>query len=231
MKRLMVAGALGLALACLPVLAQAAPAFVTRSANLRAGPDTGYPVVAALQPGVQVELFGCIQGWSWCDVAVSGYRGWIYGAYLQSAYQTQQVPVINYGSQLGIPLVVFSFGSYWDNYYRGQSWYGDRQRYEHYQPRYLGRGPGPVYRQPSYNQPSRGGYNNNQPRPYNPPRNQGNGNPQHNNNPPRNNPQPGGQRPPQQQFHNNPGGGKPQPGAVHGAQPSHARGQPGQGPR
>ncbi len=237
MKRLMAAGALGFALACLPVLAQAASVFVTRGVNLRAGPDSGYPVVAALQPGVQVDLVGCVQGWSWCDVSVNGYRGWVYGEYIQSPYQTQQVPVMSYGGQLGVPVVVFSFTTYWNNYYRGQSWYGDRARYEHYQPRYLG--PGPVYRRDDhddYNQPRR----DNAPG-QNLPRNQGNGNQPHNDNPRRNDSQsnypehgqgqPNTQRSPQQPFHNNPGGGKLQPEAFHGAEQSHVRGQPALGRR
>lgn len=146
MRRMTVVGGVALALAGLPAIAQAAPAFITQPVNMRAGPDAGYPVVAVLQPGVQVNLSGCIDGWSWCDVNVNGYRGWVYGSYLQLPYQNRQVPIIGFGGQVGVPIITFSFGSYWDNHYRGQPWYNDRDRYLGYQPRYQqnypGRGPG-----------------------------------------------------------------------------------------
>lgn len=50
-------------------------------------------------------MIGCVEGWQWCDVTVGPNRG---------------------GPTLGIPLIAFAIGPYWDNYYRGRPWYGNR---------------------------------------------------------------------------------------------------------
>jgi uncharacterized protein YraI len=55
-------------------LAAAAPAAVERSANVRAGPGTGYRVVATLPRGTIVDAGPCD---SWCRVAWSGGEGYM----------------------------------------------------------------------------------------------------------------------------------------------------------
>ena len=60
--------------------ADAAPGYVTDGVNLRAGPGIDYPLLAPLPPGTPAEIFGCLDGWTWCDIAVNGpdgaLRGW-----------------------------------------------------------------------------------------------------------------------------------------------------------
>ncbi len=51
------------------VAAHAQEAFTRRTVNVRAGPDTSYPTVAPLGAGASVEVMGCLDDWSWCDVA------------------------------------------------------------------------------------------------------------------------------------------------------------------
>ena len=126
MKRTL--GAILLAAAfAIPGIAQAATAIATTNVNLRAGPDTGYPVVFVVSSGEQVEVFGCLETADWCDVVVDGSRGWIaasYLAYLENGRQYDYAP-----RRVGAPVVTFAFGSYWDDHYRGRGFYRERDRY------------------------------------------------------------------------------------------------------
>ena len=136
MKRILVASMLGCS-----ILAAASPAFagqgyLVANATLRAGPDVAYPSVAGLRAGTPVGIEGCVDGWSWCDVTTGNDRGWVSANYLQEEYQGQRVLVPQYGVQIGIPIVSFVFGSYWDNYYSGRSWYHNRDHWSHVQPHY-----------------------------------------------------------------------------------------------
>lgn len=56
-------------------LAAAAPAALERSANVRAGPGTNYPVIATLPAGSVVDVEGCPG--SWCQVATSAGQGFV----------------------------------------------------------------------------------------------------------------------------------------------------------
>ena len=112
-----------------PVFAHAADGFATANVNLRAGPDTSYPLIATIPVGTQLAIQGCTDGWEWCDVVAFGNRGWIAGNYLQYNYQNQRVLVPAYGAQIGIPIVSFVIGSYWDSYYRKRPFYRDRSRW------------------------------------------------------------------------------------------------------
>lgn len=126
-----------------PVCAFAAEGYVVDNVNLRAGPDASYPLVDQLQTGTQVDVQGCTNGWEWCDVINEGdgSRGWIAGNYIQYQYQDQQVLLPEYGAQIGIPIVAFSIGTYWDHYYRSRPFYGDRGNW--YNRPYVSRPPPP----------------------------------------------------------------------------------------
>lgn len=114
--------------------AQSAPAFTNAPAIIRAGPSQDYPAVAQLQGGTPLQVMGCVQGYTWCDVSLPGLRGWVYGGRLNYAYQGNPVPLMSYGPQIGLPIIGFSFGSYWGDHYRAQPWYGQRDRWEHIAP-------------------------------------------------------------------------------------------------
>ncbi|WP_454902014.1 SH3 domain-containing protein [Variovorax gossypii] len=112
----------------LPLSAAAQQAFTRGAVNLRAGPSGDYPLVARLAPGQPLEVVGCTSGYGWCDVVLpDGGRGWVWARNLDYAYQDQRVPLATYGAVIGVPIIGFAIGSYWGNYYRDRSWYGDRR--------------------------------------------------------------------------------------------------------
>ncbi|WP_243429521.1 SH3 domain-containing protein [Acetobacter sacchari] len=120
-------------LATLPAAINAAhaqtPAFIPDGSYLYSGPDPSYPLVGSLQPGTQVATFGCLSGWGWCDVAVGPLRGWVPGQNIQLPYQGGMGSPMTYGAMMGLPLISFAFGSYWNNHYRSQPWFSDRDRW------------------------------------------------------------------------------------------------------
>ena len=114
-----------------PLAAAAQEARTSQWANLRAGPQQDYPLVARLGPGTPLLVQGCTSGYGWCDViAPDDLRGWVYAGNLVYPYQNAQVPVIGYGALIGLPIVTFFIGNYWGDHYRHRPWYGNRGRWE-----------------------------------------------------------------------------------------------------
>ncbi|MDQ2081089.1 SH3 domain-containing protein [Xanthobacteraceae bacterium Astr-EGSB] len=117
--------------AAFPSAAKAADAYSTADLNVRAGPDTGFPIVTTIPDGSGVDLHGCVRGYEWCDVSWRGRRGWVYAEYLVYPYRDGRVPVIEYGGRIDLPVVTFVFGNYWHSHYRGEPWYDARERWRH----------------------------------------------------------------------------------------------------
>lgn len=113
-----------------PGVASAANAFATGNVNLRAGPSTKYPVVITVAVNAPVNLHGCLSGYTWCDVSYGGTRGWVSGKYLETVYQEERVLVPAYAAQVSVPVISFSFGTYWENNHRGRDFYRDRDRFD-----------------------------------------------------------------------------------------------------
>ncbi|MBI0534292.1 hypothetical protein D9599_01720 [Roseomonas sp. KE2513] len=109
--------------------ANAAPGFAAAPVELRAGPGMEYPPVTFLPGNAPVEIFGCLQGYVWCDVAYGPARGWLPAGYLGYLYENRPLPLPEYGPRFGVPIVGFRFGDYWDRNYRGQPWYAERDRW------------------------------------------------------------------------------------------------------
>jgi uncharacterized protein YraI len=118
----------------LALAASAQTAYTTQDVNVHAGPSKDYPLVAWLRPGTQVAVAGCLSTWTWCDVVVGPNRGWVYARYLAYPYQNQNVPIISGGASLGLPIVTFSIVPYWNSYYRGRPWYGNRPHWQYRPP-------------------------------------------------------------------------------------------------
>lgn len=111
--------------------------YMLRRSAMRAGPDRDYPLVRMIPNGRSVNVFGCLNDWSWCDISYRGDRGWVEGRRLGADYHGQRRPYSSAGVYLGIGVLTFVIGDYWDNYYRTRPFYGQRPQWErHYQEHY-----------------------------------------------------------------------------------------------
>lgn len=142
----------------LPAAAQAAEGFATANVNMRSGPSTRYPAVTVIPVGTPVEIHGCLADTPWCDVSFYNGRGWVAGRYVQAQYQQRRVYVEpDYYGTLGIPLVTFEIGNYWDRYYRNRDFYRERDYYrrdrdrDRYNPDRRPRRDYNTYERPRYN--------------------------------------------------------------------------------
>ncbi len=124
LKPLLSIAALAVATVAAPAVASAAPAQVTANVNLRTGPGTNYYPILVLPAGAPVELYGCLQGYTWCDVSYGRERGWVSSRYLSTFYSGQAYRPRPYAS---VPFLTFNFG-YWDNHYAKRPWYQNRPR-------------------------------------------------------------------------------------------------------
>ena len=112
-----------------PSIAAAQDAIVTTDLNMRAGPSTSFPVVDVIPASAPVDVHGCLTGYSWCDVSSQGNRGWVSASYSSYAAGGGYVPLFDYTSEIEIPIITYSVEPYWDTYYRGRPWYGQRARW------------------------------------------------------------------------------------------------------
>lgn len=166
MKRLMLGVLLLLFGVPFSALAQQ-DAYTTARVNLRTGPDAGYPRIVTLPAGERVDIYGCINDWSWCDVRWNRERGWVSAGLLDYSYQNQRYGIYDYGPQLGLPILTFVIGNYWGSHYRNRPWYRERTRWTNYRPVYRPRPPRP--RPPQILPPRPGGPSIQPPRPPRPP--------------------------------------------------------------
>lgn len=127
MKRVMYS--LAALVLCAPLAAQAVEGWVVDDISLQAGPDPAYPSITELSAGTPVSIQACIDGWTWCDVIAGADRGWVPGTFLEEDYGGQRVVVIDYGPRIGIPIVGFSLGVYWDQHYHNRPFYAQRQQW------------------------------------------------------------------------------------------------------
>ena len=113
---------LAAAMLFLPVAAHAQPAYTAGTVSLHAGPAADYPVVAVVQGGLSVSVHGCTPDYRWCDVVAGGYRGWLHARDIDYFYQGARVPLIDYGAVVGIGVVTFIIGNYWQQHYTARHW-------------------------------------------------------------------------------------------------------------
>ncbi|MEO8741954.1 MAG: SH3 domain-containing protein, partial [Lysobacteraceae bacterium] len=69
--------------------AMAGEAYVAADTSLLAGPDQQYPSIVELPAGVPVQVQGCVDGWTWCDVIAGGDRGWVPGTFLVEDFENR----------------------------------------------------------------------------------------------------------------------------------------------
>ena len=114
----------------------ATEAYTTASTWLRAGPDTSFISIERVPRDTLVDVYGCTNGYGWCDVDVDGERGWLPSSRLQFVYNGRRGPASVLAPLLGLMILQFSFRDYWDNHYQARPWYNEhnRQRWQNWQP-------------------------------------------------------------------------------------------------
>jgi len=112
-----------------PSLASALSAVTTEPTNLRAGPAFDFPVVDRIPDDARVTVHGCVRAYRWCDISWRDARGWVPGVELAYLDGGRRVTIVEYGPRVRLPIIAFSFDTYWDRYYRGRPFYSERTRW------------------------------------------------------------------------------------------------------
>jgi uncharacterized protein YraI len=89
----------------LPAVAAAQTAVVTTDLNMREGPGPNYAVITAMPQGEAVEIEGCLETMSWCQVSWDGETGWAYADYLAMELEGSRMVVREARPRVAIPIV------------------------------------------------------------------------------------------------------------------------------
>ncbi len=122
---------LGGALMLFSISALADNAVTTDVVSVRAGPDSSYPEVAQLDADTPIQVMGCLDDWSWCDVGFADNRGWLYAPDITYQYEGGYVPFYTYAPAFGLPVVAFSIDTYWGQHYHDRPWFAQRDEWVH----------------------------------------------------------------------------------------------------
>lgn len=109
--------------------ANALPGYATPRLEIKAGPGDGYPTVGFARYDTRLEINGCLRNWTWCDVTTQRARGWVKGHDIQAESRGRR---IEYGAPWNVPRFEFNFNSYWNDHYRGEQFYRERDRWQRY---------------------------------------------------------------------------------------------------
>lgn len=113
----------------LPAAAQARTAVTVERVHLRSGPGRQYPAVRVLPAGLEVQVQGCLSGFTWCDVIADADRGWVHGQRLQFDVDGRNLRAPEAGALLGLTILGFALGHYWADHYVDRPWYPQRYRW------------------------------------------------------------------------------------------------------
>lgn len=99
-------------LAAAATLAIASPAFaVTGTANadlpLRSGPGPMHNIIGTVDRNATLEVEGCVEAGTWCQVNSKGQRGWVWGANVTAQQAGQTVIVTQQRQALQVPVVTY----------------------------------------------------------------------------------------------------------------------------
>lgn len=108
LRRLLWAG-LALAAAQIPSIAAAVEGYTTAAVRLREGPSTDYPAIRRIHADSSVEIFGCIRGFTWCEIGWRGWEGWVSARNLEFYEGRRRYSLLEDGYRYDVPIVVFRF--------------------------------------------------------------------------------------------------------------------------
>ena len=106
-------------------IAAAAPGHSSGNVNLRAGPGINYPVVGTIPARQPIQIEGCLEGWSWCNVFWRGNYGWVSGRFTEPVRDSSARDGIGYS----VPAVTYDMRGYWDRHYSAMPFYSEREKY------------------------------------------------------------------------------------------------------
>lgn len=112
-------------LAWQPAPAATADTYLVHDTPLFAGPSPDLPQVATLPAGADVSVQGCLDDFTWCDVAAQRGRGWVYADNIARRPDGASVGV----RRTGIDVIGFDLLAYWAQNYTDQPWYEERERW------------------------------------------------------------------------------------------------------
>jgi uncharacterized protein YraI len=114
----------------LPSTTRAAEAYSISNLNLRAGPGGDYPIVGSISRGQSLDLLGCIDKLSWCEVEAWGQeRGWVSANFIETSYKDHRKGIRETYDLGVIQIVTFSLDDYWGKNYRDRDFYKSRKNY------------------------------------------------------------------------------------------------------
>ena len=124
LSRALIAAAL-LFLTVAPAMAQSADGSARSAGILRAGPGSDYPRIARIGRGEPLEIYGCVDGYDWCDVATDNDRGWFPGDAIVFDQGGRPVLLPEVADEMGIGILGFSRGDYWGHHYRNRPFFSE----------------------------------------------------------------------------------------------------------
>ncbi len=98
--------AAALSLLAAPALAQST-ADATVDLNIRAGAGPAYDVVGMIPAGASVEVTGCLDPATWCEVTHDGITGWASGGYLTAIVDNTPTELFKSIDATGITTVTY----------------------------------------------------------------------------------------------------------------------------
>ncbi len=99
-------------LAAAATLAIVSPAFaISGTANadlpLRSGPGPMHNIIGTVDRNAIVEVEGCVETGTWCQVTANGQRGWVWGANVTAQRGGQTMVITEQRQQLQVPVVTY----------------------------------------------------------------------------------------------------------------------------
>ena len=88
-----------------------------------------FPVVTAISANSSVDIHGCLDGMTWCDVSAAGTRGWVSASYLAHDMDGQRMVLPEASVRIEVPTVQYDTATYWDDHYRDQAFYAERDQW------------------------------------------------------------------------------------------------------
>lgn len=129
LTKTLIASALALG-ALVPAAAQAArDGFYDGGLTLYAGPGHRYPEIMSRPGDGRVLIYGCARDFRWCDVSRGRFRGWADADELQIETRRGIRTVSEVGPRPDLPLIRFTFDTYWNDNYRNRDFYANRARW------------------------------------------------------------------------------------------------------